>query len=141
MSTNDHQRGLYRKYELFRVKEDDQGNVIERYQVKDPFFALRYTRDPHARAALEAYADSCGEEYPELADDLYRALGIAGEVMKLDTASLSQYLRYRGRWMAVQQGHVVAAGDTLAEARQRSDGYPDGRTLLYVPESSEDGKR
>jgi hypothetical protein len=143
-TTDDRDRGLYRKYELYRVKEDDSGNVIEHYQVTDPFFVLRYTTDPHARVALEAYADSCGEEYPGLAADLYRALGIRVEVAQVDiSTSLSQYLgkHYRGRWVAVRHGHVVAAGHTLAEAKQRSEGYPDGRTLLYVPESGEDEKR
>lgn len=137
MSTNDHQRGLYRKYELFRVNEDG----TPKHLVTDPFFVLRYTTDPHARVALEAYADSCGQEYPQLADDLYRALGMDVAVAPVDdmTDTLAAHLEahWAGRWVAVRHGHVVASGDSLSEARRRSDGCPDVRTLLYVPMPSE----
>ncbi len=37
-------------------------------------FVLRYDRDPHARVALRAYAESCRGENPVLADDLLAAL-------------------------------------------------------------------
>lgn len=67
---SDRERGLYRKYRLTRVAED--GTPI--YEVDEPFFALRYTRDPHARAALNAYADSCADEAPQLAADMRREL-------------------------------------------------------------------
>ncbi|AVO21677.1 sulfatase-modifying factor enzyme [Mycobacterium phage MooMoo] len=70
MKISDHNRGLYRKYELYRVSEDGSS----RYRVTDPSFVLRYTRDPHARVALAAYADSCEAEYPALAADLRKAL-------------------------------------------------------------------
>lgn len=62
----DAQRGLYRKYELFRVNEDPDHH----YQIFEPFFVLRYATDRHARAALVAYAESCRDEYPQLAADL-----------------------------------------------------------------------
>ncbi|GAA2418379.1 hypothetical protein [Mycolicibacterium llatzerense] len=71
---DDRERGLYRKYELYRVKEDDSGNVREHYQVTDPFFVLRYTTDPHAAVALKAYADSCEHDYPQLAAELREVL-------------------------------------------------------------------
>lgn len=66
----DQNRGLYRKYELYRVYDD---GAHGRW-VREPFFVLRYTSDPHARAALEAYAGSCEAEYPLLAADLRQAL-------------------------------------------------------------------
>lgn len=72
--TDDRQRGLYRKYELYRVKEDDAGNVREHYQVTDPFFVLKYATDPHAAVAVRAYADSCEAEYPVLAAELRAAV-------------------------------------------------------------------
>ena len=75
MSDNDdRQRGLYRKYELFRVRHSYGREYRER--VTDPFFALRYTTDPHAAVALRAYADSCEAEYPVLAAELRSSLGI-----------------------------------------------------------------
>lgn len=66
---DDRERGLYRKYEVYRVKEDDHGNVIERYQVTDPFFVLK-ARDPHAIAAVRAYSAACEREFSTLAAEL-----------------------------------------------------------------------
>ena len=60
-------RGLYSKYLLFKAGGDME-------PVHDPFFVLSYTTDPHARAALAAYADSCEADYPQLAADLRREL-------------------------------------------------------------------
>lgn len=59
----DTERGLYGKYLVFKA-----GGGME--PVTDPCFVLRYTTDPHARAALAAYADSCEADYPQLAADL-----------------------------------------------------------------------
>lgn len=73
MSDDDErQRGLYRKYDLYRVRNADGHEYRER--VTDPFFALRYTTDPHAAVALRAYADSCENDYPQLAAELREAL-------------------------------------------------------------------
>lgn len=66
MDAGDQHRGLYRKYELFRVSVDGE----RMYLVKDPFFVLRHSTDPHAVVALRAYADSCQAECPQLAADL-----------------------------------------------------------------------
>lgn len=68
--SDDKGRGLYRKYDLYRVSVDGE----RRYRVTDPFFVLRYMSDPHAAVALRAYADSCETEFPQLAADLRRAL-------------------------------------------------------------------
>ena len=38
------------------------------------YFVLDVTHDPHARAALAAYAQSCRAEYPLLAEDIERKL-------------------------------------------------------------------
>jgi hypothetical protein len=65
-TTPDTERGLYPKYELHRINEDRS----HRFHVFTPFFVLRYDTDPHARAALVAYAESCRNEYPQLADEL-----------------------------------------------------------------------
>ncbi|MEU9805478.1 hypothetical protein [Mycobacterium sp. NPDC050853] len=72
----DEQRGLYRKYELFRVGDDGE----HRYQVFDPFFILRYATDRYARVALLAYAEACEAEFPELAMDLRAAVTRSGGV-------------------------------------------------------------
>lgn len=72
--------------------------------------------------------------------DGYRALGIEVGTAQVDiSTSLSQYLgdHYRGQWVAIRKGGVVAAGDTLKEAKERSDSSDDPRTLLYVPREGE----
>lgn len=71
----DKDRGLYRKYELWFVKEDDCGNVHQTYEVTEPFFAVLYTTDPFARPALVAYAHACEAEDPGHAAELRRAQG------------------------------------------------------------------
>jgi hypothetical protein len=58
--------GLFGK---FVVRKSCGGDPIA------PCFVLRYDRDPHARVALLAYADSVKGENPQLAADLYRELG------------------------------------------------------------------
>jgi hypothetical protein len=57
--------GLVDKYEVLRY-----GEPIEHC------FVLRYDRDPHALAALAAYAASVREENPELSDDLWRLVKV-----------------------------------------------------------------
>lgn len=63
----DTERGLYGKYLVFKAG----GDMVP---MTDPCFVLRYNTDPHARAALAAYADSCEAEYPQLAADLRQKL-------------------------------------------------------------------
>ena len=71
---SDQNRGLYRRFDLYRVGDDGE----PQYLVTDPYFILRYTTDPHARVALAAYADSCEAEFPVLAADLRAALNQVG---------------------------------------------------------------
>lgn len=73
MTQPDTERGLYRKYDVRRVRHqpDQRGEQVEvLVPVTEPVFVLRYASDPHARKALLAYAESCVEQYPYLADDL-----------------------------------------------------------------------
>ena len=46
--------------------------------------------------------------------------------------------QYRGRWVAIEDGHVVASGDSVVEilARARERGYPDPLTF-HVPSHPE----
>lgn len=64
---NDQSRGLYRKY---RVERLDGSGAPERKHEACEYFVLDLEHDPHARAALDAYADSCKDSYPALAADL-----------------------------------------------------------------------
>ena len=61
---NDKTRGLYRKYKVDRLGDvDGKHNNCQ-------YFVLDLDHDPHALPAIKAYIESCGEEYPMLADDL-----------------------------------------------------------------------
>lgn len=57
---------FFTKYDV-RYKET--GETVE-----GPLFTLAFSRDPHARVALAAYARSCEAEMPGLAADLRAAL-------------------------------------------------------------------
>lgn len=56
-------------FDKYNVTRRDSGEPVE-----GPLFTLAFGRDPHARKALAAYADSCDYELPGLAADLRAAL-------------------------------------------------------------------
>lgn len=65
----DRERGIYDKFQVWR----NDGKSLEGEKHHGCFyFVLDTDHDPHAVAALSAYADSCQEEYPLLADDVRR---------------------------------------------------------------------
>ena len=61
------QRGIYGKY----LVEKSDGSPVD---PKAIYFTLRLDTDPHARAAVRAYATSCQAENPDLAADLINLL-------------------------------------------------------------------
>ena len=61
----DGDRGLYDKYVIYKAATGAR--------VTDPCFVLSF-HDPHAVAALRAYAESCEEDFPALAEDLRQAV-------------------------------------------------------------------
>lgn len=63
----DKTRGLYEK---FTVTRNDGSSEPGGKHHGCEYFVLDLTHDPHAAAALRAYADSCAADYPLLADDL-----------------------------------------------------------------------
>lgn len=62
--------GLHGKYAVWNNETGVQVSTC---------FVLRYDRDPHARAALLAYAESCMDENPRLALDLRAAVSRKGQ--------------------------------------------------------------
>lgn len=64
----DTERGVYKKYDVKR-RNDPDGKHDE-----CSYFVLDLHHDVHARNALAAYADSCEDDYPDLASDLRRML-------------------------------------------------------------------
>jgi hypothetical protein len=64
-------RGLYGKY---RVERTDGKSAPGEKHYGCQYFVLDLDHDPHARAALAAYRDSCKAEYPRLAADLHALL-------------------------------------------------------------------
>ena len=59
--------GIYNKFIVTRT--DGKSEAGQKHDGCD-YFVLDMTHDPHAIAALAAYADSCEAEYPQLARDL-----------------------------------------------------------------------
>ena len=59
--------GLYKKYKITRT--DGSTEPGEKHHDCD-YFVLDITHDPHAKAAILAYAASCEADYPHLARDL-----------------------------------------------------------------------
>lgn len=60
---NDSTKGLYDKYRVIRKYENPKHKNCR-------YFVLDVTHDPYAIRAISAYADSCRDNFPELAKDL-----------------------------------------------------------------------
>lgn len=63
----DKKRGLYNK---FIIKRTDGQSAPGKKHHGCEYFILDLTHDTHAYAAILAYAESCKEDYPLLAQDL-----------------------------------------------------------------------
>lgn len=63
----DKTRGIFHKFNVTRTDgaSEPGGKHHECF-----YFVLDVDHDPHAKAALKAYAKSCRAEYPKLAEDL-----------------------------------------------------------------------
>ena len=64
--TDDRNKGVYKKYVVQRIN-DEKGKHNDCF-----FFVLDPQHDPHARAAMRAYAESCKADNPLLAADVER---------------------------------------------------------------------
>lgn len=63
----DKTRGIYQKFEVTRA---DGSSAPGGKHEGCFYFVLDLDHDPHAKAALQAYANSCRSVYPRLAADL-----------------------------------------------------------------------
>ena len=66
--SNDKKQGLYEKFTGI-LRTDGRSAPGEKHH-GCRYFVLDLDHDPHVNAALMAYADSCEDDYPELAADL-----------------------------------------------------------------------
>ena len=66
----DKQRGVYGKFQVTRT--DGQSEPGQKHENCE-YFVLDLTHDPHALAAIQAYARSCEPHYPALSIDLENA--------------------------------------------------------------------
>jgi len=64
---SDKTRGLYGKFTVIRK---DGSSLFGCKHHNCDYFVLDLSHDEHAISALKAYADSCRNEYPLLANDL-----------------------------------------------------------------------
>lgn len=69
MNTDKRTTGLIHKFTVTR--NDGQSAPGQKHDGCD-YFVLDLTHDPHAAAAIKAYAASCRKDYPKLAEDLDR---------------------------------------------------------------------
>ena len=63
----DPNRGIYHKFKVERV--DGESRPRGKHHACH-YFVLDLDHDPHAKAAIEAYAESCKDAFPKLARDL-----------------------------------------------------------------------
>ena len=68
----DKTKGLYNKFIVIRT---DGKSVFGEKHHGCQYFVLDINHDPHAEAAIIAYANSCEQEYPLLAADLRKIYG------------------------------------------------------------------
>ena len=66
----DKTKGLYGKYYVERI--NDKKGKHKNCQ----YFVLDLVHDKYAYPALIAYREACKEEYPQLADDLFKIIAI-----------------------------------------------------------------
>lgn len=67
IAASDAERGLYNK---FQVERADGRSAPGEKHAGCEYFVLDINHDPHAQAALAAYADSCEGDFPKLANDI-----------------------------------------------------------------------
>lgn len=67
----DKSQGIYKK---FNVTRTDGSSAPGGKHENCFYFVLDLNHDPHAKAALKAYADSCRTDYPLLAGDIDRMI-------------------------------------------------------------------
>jgi len=70
----DPNRGIYHKFSVTRTDGTSEAGGKHH---ECEYFVLDINHDPHAKAALLAYAESCKADYPLLAHDV-RAMAIFG---------------------------------------------------------------
>jgi hypothetical protein len=92
-------KGLHEKYIVQRTdgKEEDCN-----------YFVLNLTRDPHAIAAIEAYAKSCRESNPQLSLDLLAIASAASQGQMSTSERRTVFL------VALLSGLLVGSPPTLA---------------------------
>lgn len=81
---SDETRGLYQKY---RVERIDGSSAPGGKHDGCEYFVLDLTHDPHALPAIEAYAESCKKDYPNLHWDLKVWAGSQRRMNELKAAS------------------------------------------------------
>ena len=72
LDQKDGQVGVYNKYDVRRT--DGRCEPGEKHE-NCAYFVLDITHDPHAVAALRAYAESCRISHPQLAIDIWATVG------------------------------------------------------------------
>lgn len=110
----DKTRGLYDKFVVTRTDGTSaEGGKHHECQ----YFVLDIDHDPHAKAALLAYADSCKADYPLLANDV-RALAILAPKRYTDS------LTAPGGYSCPDCGMKIVVGDSVCPKTRKQHARP-----------------
>jgi hypothetical protein len=151
-ATPTEQQGVFRKFEVRRVDGSDQpGGKHHGCE----YFVLDVEHDPHAKAALLAYANSCALTHPALAADMKSRYGL-GDGSLLGWIDMQEWPPVRFKPGCVRadleplDGCAIYAGVPAAQAALNDavvDAYledyewyveaADGREGFYQPNENE----
>ena len=126
-STPAEQQGLFRKFDVRRTDGSSaRGGKHEGCE----YFVLDVDHDPHAKAALAAYASAVGATHPQLAEDMRQRYGLPAHQPTAD--------------VELQPGAVPPAQAGLADAqidRLLSTAIPGGSTARdwFLPHDTDRG--
>lgn len=104
------QQGLFRKFHVRRVDGSDEPGGKH---FGCNYFVLDLTHDQHAPAAMRAYAQSCQETHPELAQDIVDEFGASEAGSFTDTTDFQKMALRNGNWGALESEEVQAAPNRL----------------------------
>lgn len=110
------EQGVFRKFDVRRTDGSDQSGGKHH---GCEYFVLDTDHDPHAKAALSAYAMSCVKTHPELSKDMFKRY----ELHPLDIEALEQQYYKRG-WKEAQEHYT----------KRESGGYHTIPVHAFLPE-------
>ncbi len=101
-------KGLYRKFDVSRTDGRDEPRH-KHHGCR--YFVLDLTHDPHSKAALLAYADSCEKDIPRLAEDLRHTAAVGDKGFDLA-------IQHTEREEAIRERFSSEAGEPVGKVEE-----------------------